>query len=96
VTNTGEPGTTPAAPTKVVVGKSKVAHAKLAGLHFGPRTSGLLAERNTALDNGPDCQDVSPAGTRAPASGTLMRSDPVRPAQRSLAWRARVRRVERP
>jgi hypothetical protein len=63
VTNTGEPGKAPAAPTDVVVRKNKVAHARLAGLHFGPRTTGLLAGRNRALDNGLDCQDVSPAGT---------------------------------
>ena len=63
VTNTGEPGKALAAPTKVVVRKNKVSNAKLSGLHFGPGTTGLLADRNTALDNGPDCLDVSPAGT---------------------------------
>ena len=40
VTNTGEPGTGPAAPTNVVVRKNKVSHAKLTGLHFGPGTTG--------------------------------------------------------
>ena len=52
-----------AAPTDVVVRKNKVSNAELSGLHFGPKTTGLLADRNTALDNGLDCQDVSPAGT---------------------------------
>ena len=155
MTNTGEPGTDPKAPTDVVVRRNKVSHAQLAGLHFGPGTAGLLADRNTALDNGEvDCRDVSTLGgppgtgtagtantwqgnvgasdephgicsppvadpddhgkghgkkhkkhkkngtarTRAAASGTTGRSDrgAVLPAQRSRAWRARVRRVERP
>jgi hypothetical protein len=47
----------------VVVRKNKVSHAELAGLHLGPKTTGLRADQNTALDNGLDCHDVSTAGT---------------------------------
>jgi hypothetical protein len=75
VTNTGELGKLPAAPTNVVVRRNTVAHAELSGLHFGPKTTGLLADRNTALDNGLDCEDVSPAGTGTAGTSNTWREN---------------------
>jgi Right handed beta helix region len=69
VTNSGEPGTPPAAPTNVVVRRNRAAHAELSGIHLGPETAGTLVERNRALHNGLDCQDVSTLGG-PPGDGT--------------------------
>jgi Right handed beta helix region len=62
VTNSGEPGTDPKAPTNVVVRKNKVSHAEDFGIHLGPGTAGTLVEGNQALDNDVDCKDVSTLG----------------------------------
>jgi Right handed beta helix region len=86
VTNSGEPPAEAKAPTNVVVRKNKVADAEMAGIHLGPETAGTLVERNQALDNHPDCKDVSTLGG-PPGAGT---------AGTANTWRENVGTTDEP